>query len=113
MVRLTIIVFVVPKTGIYGVLLGLLVSQLVSTLFDALLVRKYCKAFPPVSEWLVLPAVFAFLPAQLFVMLYRLLQKETQLPSLLLLLLSCGIYCVSYILLLFFGKIIRKEDWKE
>jgi len=111
--RLAIIVFVVPKTGIYGVLIGLLVSQLISTLFDTLLVLKYCKAFPPVSEWLVLPALFAFLPAQLFVLLYRFLQKETPFSSILLLLFVCGIYCVSYIALLFSGKLIRKEDWKD
>lgn len=113
LVRLAVIVFVVPKTGIYGVLLGLLVSQLVSTLFDAFLVLKYCKAFPPVSQWLVLPALYAFLPAQLFVLSYRFLQKETQFPSILLLLLVCGIYCVSYVALLLFGKIIRKEDWRD
>ena len=111
--RLAIIVFVVPKTGIYGVLIGLLVSQLISTLFDTLLVLKYCKAFPPVSEWLVLPALFAFLPAQIFVLLYRFLQKETPFSSILLLLFVCGIYCVSYIALLFSGKLIRKEDWKD
>ena len=113
LVRLAVIVFVVPKTGIYGVLLGLLVSQLVSTLFDAFLVLKYCKAFPPVSQWLILPALYAFLPAQLFVLFYRFLQKETQFPSILLLLLVCGIYCVSYVALLLFGKIIRKEDWRD
>ena len=113
LVRLAIIVFVVPKTGIYGVLIGLLVSQLISTLFDTLLVLKYCKAFPPVSEWLVLPALFAFVPAQLFVLLYRFLQKETSFSSLLLLLFICGSYCASYIALLFFGKLIRKEDWRD
>jgi len=113
LVRLAIIVFFVPKSGIYGVLIGLLVSQLVSTLFDAILVLKYCKAFPPVSEWLVLPALFAFAPAPLFILFYHFLQKETQFSSILLLLFTCGIYCVSYIALLHFGKIIRKEDWKE
>ncbi len=113
LVRLAIIIFVVPKTGIYGVLIGLLVSQLVSTLFDAVLVLKHCKAFPPVSQWLVLPALFAFLPAQFFVQIYRYLQKETPFSSILLLLFVCGIYCVSYIVLLIMGKIIRKEDWKE
>lgn len=111
--RLAIIVFIVPKTGIYGVLIGLLVSQLISTLFDTLLVLKYCKAFPPVSEWLVLPALYAFLPAQIFVLLYRFLQKETPFSSLPILLFVCGIYCVSYISLLFFGKLIKKEDWKD
>ena len=113
LVRLAIIVFVVPKSGIYGVLIGLLVSQLISTLFDTILVLKYCKAFPPVSEWLVLPALFAFIPAQVFVLLYRFLQEETPLSSILLLLLTCGIYCIFYIALLFLGKIIRKEDWKD
>ena len=29
------------------------------------------------------------------------------------LLLVCGIYCVSYIVLLVLGKIIRKEDWRD
>ena len=113
LVRLAIIVFVVPKTGIYGVLIGLLASQLVSTLFDTLLVLKYCKVFPPVSEWLVLPAVFAFIPAQVLVMFYRFIQEKTHFSSILLLLLTCGVYCLLYITFLFFGKIIRKEDWRE
>lgn len=113
LVRLAVIVFVVPKTGIYGVLIGLLVSQLVSTFFDAVLVLKYCKAFPPVSQWLVLPAVFTFIPALLFVRLYRFLKAETAVPSLLLLLGVCGIYGMVYVALLYCGKIIRKEDWKD
>jgi stage V sporulation protein B len=113
LVRLAIIVFVVPKTGIYGVLIGLLVSQLISTVFDAILVLKYCKVFPPVSQWLVLPALFAFAPAQLFVSLYRFLQKETPFSSIPLLLATFGLYCVSYVALLWFGHIIRKEDWRE
>lgn len=113
LVRLAILVFLVPKTGIYGVLIGLLVSQLVSTLFDAVLVLKYCKAFPPVSQWLVLPALFAGILAPVYLALYRFLQKETPFSPLFLLLIICGIYCVSYVALLYFGKIIRKEDWKE
>lgn len=113
LVRLAIIVCFVPDTGIYGVLIGLLVSQLVSTIFDALLVLKYCKSFPPVSQWLVLPAVFAFTLAPLYLMLYHFMQKETPFSSTLLLLGICGIYCVSFVALLYFGKIIRKEDWKE
>jgi len=113
LIRLVIIVFFVPKAGIYGVLIGLLVSQLASTLFDAILVLKHCKVFPPVSKWLVLPALFAFIPAQLFVLLYRYLQKETPFSSILLLIFTFGIYCVSYVALLYFGKIIHREDWKE
>ena len=113
LVRLVIIVFFVPKAGIYGVLIGLLVSQLVSTLFDAILVLKHCRAFPPVSQWLLIPAVFAFLPAQLLVPIYRYLQRETQLSSLLLLLGICGLFCALYIVLLFLTKIIRKEDWRD
>lgn len=113
LVRLAIIVFFVPSTGIYGVLIGLLVSQLVSTLFDTILVLKYCKAFPPVSQWLVIPAILAFALAPVFILFYHFLQKETPLSSTLLLLCICGIYCVSYVALLYLGKIIRKEDWKE
>lgn len=113
LVRLAIIVIFVPKSGIYGVLIGLLVSQLVSTLLETVLVLKYCKAFPPVSEWLVIPAVLALVPAPAFVLFYRFLQNETQLSSTLLLFFICGIYCVSYVALLYLGKIIRTEDWKE
>ncbi len=113
LIRLAIIVCFVPKTGIYGVLIGLLVSQLISTAFDAVLVLKYCKAFPPISQWLIVPALFAFAPAQLFVLFYRFLQKETPFSPILLLLATFGLYCVSYVALLWFGNIIRKEDWKE
>lgn len=113
LVRLAILVVFVPKTGIYGVLIGLLVSQLVSTLFDVILVLKYCQAFPPVSEWLVIPAVFAFAPAPVFTVLFRFLQGKTQFSPILLLLFVCGLFCVSYVALLVAGKIIRKEDWCE
>jgi stage V sporulation protein B len=113
LVRLAIIIFLVPKAGIYGVLIGLLVSQLVSTLFDATLVLKHCRAFPPISQWLLIPAVFAFFPAQLLVLIYRYLQRETQLSSLLLLLGICGLFCALYIVLLSFTKIIQKEDWRD
>ena len=111
--RLAIIVFFVPKAGIYGVLIGLLVSQLLSTLLDIFFVIKYCSSFPPVSQWLVIPGLLAFATAPVFVQFYRFLQKETPFSSILLLTGICGIYCVSYVALLSFGKIIRKEDWKE
>lgn len=111
--RLAILVFLVPKTGIYGVLLALLISQLISTLFDTILVRKHCKIFPPVSEWLVTPAAFALALAPLYVMLYRFLQKETQISSAILLFGSCGLFCASFILLLSLANIIRKDDWRD
>ncbi|MDD5901108.1 MAG: polysaccharide biosynthesis protein [Lachnospiraceae bacterium] len=113
LIRLAILVFLVPKTGIYGVLIGLLASQLVSTLLETILVIRNCNTFPPVSQWLVIPAALAFLPAPLFLRLYRFLQTETASASTLFLLLVCGIFCSIYIALLFLGKIIRKEDWKE
>lgn len=113
LVRLAILVIFVPKTGIYGVLIALLVSQLVSTALDACLVVKYCRAFPSVSEWLVTPAAFSLALAPLFVCLYQFLQKRAAFSSALLLFSICGIFCISYVLLLYFGKIIRKEDWKE
>ena len=113
LVRLVVLVFLVPRTGIYGVLMGLLVSQLVSTLLDFFLVLKYCKAFPSVSEWLVTPAAFALALAPLCVLFYDFLQKETQLPSTLLLLCICGLFCASYVVLLYLAKIIRKDDWRD
>lgn len=113
LVRLAFLVFFVPKTGIYGVLIALLVSQLISTLFDAYLVVKYCKAFPPVSEWLVTPAAFALALAPLCVMAYDFMQKETQLSSTLLLFCICGLFCASYVLMLYLANIIRKDDWRD
>lgn len=113
LVRLAFIVFLVPRTGIYGVLIALLVSQLVSTLFDAYFVLKHCKAFPSISEWLVTPAAFALALAPLFVLFYQFLQKETQLSSTLLLFSICGLFCVSYVLLLYLAKIIRKDEWRD
>ncbi|MGN1083829.1 MAG: oligosaccharide flippase family protein [Lachnospiraceae bacterium] len=111
--RLAFIVFLVPGMGIYGYLLGLLVSQLISTLSEAYFVVKYCKAFPPVSEWLVTPAAFAFALAPCCVFLFRFLQKETQLPSTMLLFGTCGIFCVCYLALLYLAKIIRREEWQD
>lgn len=113
LVRLAFIVFLVPHTGIYGYLLGLLVSQLISTLWEAYLVIKYCRAFPPVSEWLVIPSVFAFALASCCVLLYRFLQTETQLPAALLLFGICGFFCICYLALLYFAKIIRREEWQD
>lgn len=113
LVRLAFIVFLVPRTGIYGYLLGLLVSQLISTLWEAYLVIKYCRAFPPVSEWLVLPAVFAFALAPCCVCLYRFLQKETGLPSAILLFGICGVFCLCYLLLLYATKIIRRDELQD
>lgn len=113
LVRLAVLVFLVPKTGIYGVLIGLLVSQLISTALETVLVLKYSKAFPPISQWLVLPTLFAFAPAQLFVQVYRFLQRKTPFSPILLLLGIFGLYCAFYIALLWIGNIIRKEDWRE
>jgi len=113
LVRLLILVCLVPKTGIYGILVGLLVSQLISTLLDIFFVLKHCNAFPPVSEWLVFPALYAFLPAQCFVLLYRFLQTITSVSNLLLLFLIIVLLCFVYATFLYLFKVIRKEDWRE
>lgn len=106
-VRLLFVLFAIPNSGIYGYLVGLLVSQLFITVADLIMVTKYSRYFPNISEWLVFPGICAFFLAALFNYAYELLKKDTQISSLLLLFSFCGAFCVAYLAYLYISKTIQ------
>lgn len=109
--RLLFVIFVIPHAGVYGYLIGLLVSQLFVTVTDLIMVARFSSYFPKLSDWLILPGCFAFLSAWLCNFAYQQIKKETQTSSLLSLFCLCGTFCVSYTVFLFFTKTIRKKEF--
>ncbi len=111
LVRLVFVVFVIPKSGIYGYLIGLLVSQLVITVSDLVMVTRISGYFPRLSEWLVLPGIFAFLSAFFCNYVFSWIKEETQLSPLLSLFCLCGLCCASYSVFLLLTKTVKKKEF--
>lgn len=109
--RLLFVIFVIPHSGIYGYLTGLLVSQLFITITDLIMVAKFSRYFPKLSDWLILPGAFSFGAALLCKFAFNQIKKETHTSSLLSLFCLCGAFCVSYAVFLLITKTVKKEEF--
>ncbi|MGN6713751.1 putative polysaccharide biosynthesis protein [Anaerocolumna jejuensis] len=109
-VRIVIIIALVPMQGINGYLLSLLVSQLIMTIFGAILVIKYIHPPFQAMEVIAKPGIIVALCSFLIHQFYLQLPAASQ--SLKSVLLLCVLILCASILLMYMTKIINSEDFK-
>ena len=107
--RILVLLLLIPKTGLYGYLLALLISQLFITLCDSGIVWHFIKAFPSTLHTIVLPTLSAFVLGFFFSAFYQRLLLTNVAPILLLSLVSL-LFCFCYLAFLLWSKIIGKRD---
>ncbi len=109
-VRILSILYLVPRQGINGYLLCLLISQLVITSFDGIIVIK--KIRPPfeAADLILKPGIIVALSSYLLFHLYKYLSPRH--GGLTILLICIFLICSLYIMLLGITKAVSLKDFK-
>ena len=102
----------VPNKGIYGYLIGLLVSELAIALLNYLSLRNTVQIELDAINWLVKPALIMFLTGALLEKIYVYILSLAIMPKMLTLAVFCLITLGVYIPFLFLSKSITVHDFK-
>lgn len=111
-IRILFIVYMVPQKGIYGYLIGLLVSELAIALLNYLSLRSTVHIELDAINWLVKPALIMFLAGTLIQKTYSFTLKMAVMPDMLVLTVFCTVTLAIYIPFLFLTKSITVHDFK-
>ncbi|MFP4697661.1 MAG: stage V sporulation protein B [Eubacteriales bacterium] len=111
-IRIIFTIFVIPLFGLKGYLWGLLISFLAVALLDIIKIVKITKVQFNISKWLFKP-ILAALCVSLTIRYtyYNYIYPNTE--SLFVLLITCGIFGLSYFFLLIILRCIPKKDLRN
>ena len=109
-VKIMFICLFVPKLGINGYLISLLISQLLLTLLDYISITKMVSLPIDAVNCIGKPCLILILLGYIFINLYEYLSALQALAPLVLLLSVCLLLCLCYVSILFLTKSIT---WKE
>lgn len=109
--RIAFLIMATPYFGIYGYLLGMLVSQILISILDGyyLVKRKYTKI--DLIKWLVCPAILFISSCYIGKKLFSINEILQYVPSTVCLVLIMGTFLVIPIIILYKGKMIQKQDF--
>lgn len=109
--RIAFLIMATPYFGIYGYLLGMLVSQILISILDGyyLVKRKYTKI--DLIKWLVCPAILFISSCYIGKKLFSINEILQYVPSTVCLVLIMGTFLVIPIVILYKGKMIQKQDF--
>lgn len=109
--KIALIIILIPRYGIKGYLIALLVGQLVITLLDTYAVLKHVQLDFPVVDSLIKPGLTTALIGFLLRSTYIYIKKMIQMNDTFLILIFCLIFCIIYIGFLITTKAISKKDF--
>lgn len=110
--KILLMILLIPKHGINGYLISLLVGQLIITGLDSFAVLKYVPfSFEAVNS-LVKPGLIVALAGFLLKEIYDYTKKMAQINDVVLILIYCTILCAIYFCLLYIVRAISKKDFK-
>lgn len=108
--KIALIVVLIPKYGIKGYLIALLIGQLVITILDTYAVLKNVKFTFPAADSILKPGLITALAGFLLRSSYIYIKKMIQINEIFLILIFCFIFCIIYIGFLIVTKAISKID---
>lgn len=111
-IRILFITLMVPNKGIYGYLIGLLVSQLSIALLNYLSLRNTVHIELDAINWLIKPALIMFLIGSFTQKIYLYTLTLHLMSNILTLTLFCTLALLAYIPFLFLFKSITIHDFK-
>ncbi|WP_167959073.1 putative polysaccharide biosynthesis protein [Anaerosporobacter faecicola] len=110
-VRIAFVIIFVPKHGIWGYLIGMLVSQVFISTLDTLAILRNIKISFHAMDWIVKPGLITAFVGFLTNRSYLYIKEHSSMNGLLLLLSFCVFLVVCYVILLFITKAIRLEEF--
>lgn len=112
-IRILFVLYMVPNKGIYGYLIGLLISELTICLLDCLVIH-HSVSFPfDAKNWLLKPIIILAVTGFLIRKCYDFAVSSTGLNPLLLLLVSCFLLLAVYLAALFMSGTIRRKEFRS
>ncbi len=109
-IKILLISYLIPKDGISGYFTSLLVSLLLTTGFEFLVIYKNIRPSLDTVEILAKPILIVLICGYLAKSIYNYLQASY--GGILLLFILCLVYTALYLLLLYMTKVINKEELK-
>lgn len=117
-IRILCVIFIVPKYGINGYLIGTLISQLVISSLDVLAVLRAVKFEPNLVDWIVKPGVIivglGYISYQVYIRLITRLASTLSHATEIILLLACaGGFCLLYIFILRMANLFNMKEFRQ
>lgn len=112
LVKIFLVIILIPKNGISGYLIALLVGQLIITVMDCIYIIRNISFQFDVLNSLLKPGVIVAMAGYLLKVIYEFLHKTTQIHQAVFLLSFCLLLCVIYIILFIITNTISKLDFK-
>lgn len=109
--RITFLIVATPYFGIYGYLLGMLVSQILISILDGcyLVKRQYTRI--DLGKWLICPALLFIGSCYIGKKLFILNEIRHYIPSRLCFIIIMGTFILIPIMILYQSKMIQKQDF--
>lgn len=112
-IRIFFICILIPKTGIRGYFIGLLLSQLVTTFLDYFTLKKYINFQLHLIKWCCFPFLFTFILGQIGNKVYLYFTFFINFSPIYLLFFICCIILLCYLILLKASGIISRKDFSH
>lgn len=112
-IRILFLCFLVPKKGLYGYLLGFLVSQIVIVLLDYFSLKRFITITLNSIDWILKPSCILFGCGFVFQKLFLFLLQKNSIHQGVLLLLLSAFLGICYLLLLYVSKVVTLKDIKS
>lgn len=110
--RIFIMAILIPKQGITGYLISLLISQLLSAALDTIFIYKTIRFPFDAMNSILKPSLIVACTTSFFYQLYRFLLEKTSINNLILILLNCIMICIFYVVFLVIFQAIKSGEWK-
>ncbi|MFA9463897.1 MAG: oligosaccharide flippase family protein [Velocimicrobium sp.] len=111
-VRILFLCCLVPQKGLYGYLLGLLVSQLLIAILDYFSLKRFIPLSLNSFAWIIKPSAILFLCGFFFERIYTFLLEKNNIHQGILLLTLSAALGICYLLLLYVLRVITRNDLK-
>ena len=110
--RIILLALVIPKYGIYGYFISVLISQLLITALDVFIVVKNISFSLDAVNSLLKPSIITFFASSVIHRVYLFLQTVSQIPDIALIILCAFVLTIITMYLLKATKAIEMGEWK-
>ncbi|HEX3075327.1 MAG TPA: polysaccharide biosynthesis protein [Lachnospiraceae bacterium] len=112
-IRILFVLLAIPKYGIWGYLVGALISQVVISCLDMFAIYKNVRIGFNAVDWILKPSLITAFAGFLMNRSYQYIQGQVSMEPRLLLLSFCLILVAIYTILLFITRAISRDEFKR
>lgn len=109
-IRILFVLYLVPKQGISGYLIGMLISQLAIALLDYMSVHMLIHIQFNSVDWILKPGLIVAFVGFLIIKAQAYIASQITISALLLITLSCIVLSITYSIFLMMTKVIKRSD---